>query len=68
MITDADKKAVAQQLRQMLASRGEMALHHVARELKISGSDAASVVVEMAGEDIRRARFDLAALWTSRES
>jgi predicted ArsR family transcriptional regulator len=65
MIIDTELR---QRIREMLESQGDITLHQVASELKISRSDAKSAVVEIAGDDIRRAKYGLAVQWTSRES
>lgn len=65
MVIDTELR---QRIREILEGHGDMTLHQVANELKISRSAAKSAVVEIAGDDIRRAKLRLATLWTTRES
>jgi predicted ArsR family transcriptional regulator len=65
MVIDSELR---QKIQELLENQGEASLHQVAAELKISRTAAKSAVVELAGDDIRRARFRLATQWTSRES
>lgn len=65
MVIDTELR---RRIREMLEGHGDLALHQVANELKISRSAAKSAVVEIAGDDIRRAKLRLATQWTTRES
>lgn len=65
MIIDSELTA---RIRAMLEGRADLTLHQVASELKISRTAVRSAVVEIAGDDIRRAKLHLATQWTNRES
>lgn len=65
MVIDTELR---QRIREMLEGHGDLTLHQVANELKISRRDAKSAVVEMVGDDVRRAKLRLATRWSSRES
>lgn len=65
MIIDSE---LTVRIREMLEGHGDLTLHQVANELKISRTDARLAVVEIAGDDLRRAKLRLATQWTTRES